>query len=55
MPRQRLVEQASHPAGKVLHQLPEFAELADRYGLTYGEPAWMDDIAQRYGLNRPSH
>ena len=37
------------------HELPEFAELADKYGLTYGTPAWMDDIVQRYGLNRPSH
>jgi hypothetical protein len=38
-----------------LHELPEFGELADKYGLTYGTPAWMDDIVQRYGLNRPSH
>ena len=50
-----LVEHANDPADKFLHELPEFAELADKYGLTYGTPAWMDDIAQRYGLNRPSH
>ena len=41
--------------GEVLHELPEFGELADKYGLTYGTPAWMDGIRQRYGLNAPSH
>ena len=41
--------------GKSLHELPEFGELADKYGLTYGDPEWMDDIVLRYGLNRPSH
>src|ERR1700733_7060219 len=41
--------------GKVLHGLPEFGELADKYGLTYGSPDWMEDIRQRYGLNAPSH
>ena len=39
----------------MLHELPEFAELADKYGLTYGYPDWMDDVATRYGLNPPSH
>jgi hypothetical protein len=43
------------PLGKVLHALPEFGELADKYGLTYGTPDWMDDIRQRYGLSLPSH
>ncbi len=46
---------ANGPAGKPLRELPEFGELADKYGLTYGSPAWMDDIAQRYGPNAPSH
>jgi mannose-6-phosphate isomerase-like protein (cupin superfamily) len=50
-----LVEHADDPVGTPLHELPEFGELADKYGLTYGSPAWMDDIAQRYGLNPPSH
>jgi hypothetical protein len=50
-----LVEHANDPLGKVLHELPEFGELADKYGLTYGTPDWMDDIRQRYGLNAPSH
>ncbi|OMC48259.1 cupin [Mycobacterium sp. IS-2888] len=40
---------------KSLHELPEFGELAEKYGLTYGDPEWMDDIARRYGLNSPSH
>lgn len=44
-----LVEHADDPVGKVLHELPDFGELADKYGLTYGSPGWMDDIAQRYG------
>jgi mannose-6-phosphate isomerase-like protein (cupin superfamily) len=50
-----LVEHADDPAGRMLHELPEFAELADKYGLTYGNPDWMDDIRRRYGLNPPSH
>jgi hypothetical protein len=39
-----LVEHANDPAGKALHELPEFGELADKYGLTYGNPDWMADI-----------
>jgi hypothetical protein len=50
-----LIEHVHDPAAKPLHELPEFGELADKYGLTYGSPEWMDDIAQRYGLNPPSH
>ncbi|WP_235852623.1 hypothetical protein [Mycobacterium interjectum] len=33
----------------------ELGELADKCGLTYGSPDWMDDIARRYGLNPSSH
>jgi hypothetical protein len=29
-----LVEHANDPLGKVLHELPEFGERADNYGLT---------------------
>lgn len=50
-----LLEHADDPAGRPLHELPESGEFADEYGLTYGSPEWMDDIAQRYGLNPPSH
>ncbi len=50
-----LVEHANDPAGPILHELPEFGALADKYGLTYGNPGWMDDIRQRYRLNPPSH
>ncbi|WP_377266964.1 cupin domain-containing protein [Peterkaempfera sp. SMS 1(5)a] len=32
-----------------------FNELAERYGLTYGHPDWLDDIVHRYGLNPPTH
>jgi quercetin dioxygenase-like cupin family protein len=34
---------------------PEFTELADKYGLTYGTPDWLDDVVERYGLQGPSH
>ncbi|OBA80220.1 cupin [Mycobacterium sp. 1164966.3] len=43
------------PVGRPLHELPEFGELAEKYGLTYGDPEWMDDIVRRYRLNPPSH
>jgi quercetin dioxygenase-like cupin family protein len=38
-----------------LHELPEFGELAEKYGLTYGTPDWMDDVVRRYGLKSPTH
>jgi hypothetical protein len=41
--------------GSHLHETPEFAALAAKYGLTYGSPDWMDDIVARYGLSAPSH
>jgi quercetin dioxygenase-like cupin family protein len=52
-----LTEHAGDKPGDApnLHELPEFNELAAKYGITYGDPEWMDDIVQRYGLNNPSH
>ena len=38
-----------------LHRLPEFTELAEKYGLVYGNPDWLDDVVRRYGLESPSH
>jgi len=32
-----------------------FAELAAKYGLTYGHPEWLDDIVRRYRLTPPTH
>jgi quercetin dioxygenase-like cupin family protein len=32
-----------------------FAELAAKYGLTYGHPDWLDDIVERYRLIPPTH
>ena len=32
-----------------------FAELASKYGLTYGHPDWLDDIVERYRLTPPTH
>lgn len=43
------------PPGHPLHELPDFIALADKYGVTYGNPDWMDDIIRRYDLNLPSH
>jgi mannose-6-phosphate isomerase-like protein (cupin superfamily) len=48
-----LVAHANDPAGQLFHELPEFGELARKYGLTYGTPDWLDDVVQRYGLNPP--
>ncbi|GIH28650.1 cupin [Acrocarpospora phusangensis] len=43
------------PAGMSLHETAEFTELAERYGLTYGDPDWLDDVVARYGLTPPTH
>jgi quercetin dioxygenase-like cupin family protein len=50
-----LVEHSADTATSNLHVLPEFQELADRYGLTYGTPDWLADIVTRYGLRSPTH
>ncbi|MDQ0381569.1 cupin domain-containing protein [Amycolatopsis thermophila] len=49
-----MTAQAGH-TGPGLREAPEFAELAAKYGLTYGAPDWLDDIVVRYGLNGPTH
>ncbi|WP_220039737.1 cupin domain-containing protein [Nonomuraea aridisoli] len=41
------------PTGVSVRETPEFAELAERYGLTYGTPDWLDDVVARYGLTHP--
>ena len=46
---------AAEPAPGPLHESPEFAELAEKYGLTYGTPDWLDDVVARYGLTPPTH
>jgi quercetin dioxygenase-like cupin family protein len=53
-----LAELLAGPAGDpatARHQLPEFVELAEKYGLTYGRPDWLADVVQRYGLTPPTH
>lgn len=50
-----LLVSVTPPAGTALHETPEFADLAARYGLTYGNPEWLDDIVARYGLTPPNH
>ncbi|WP_405590179.1 cupin domain-containing protein [Streptomyces sp. NBC_01190] len=43
------------PTAGSLHDTDEFTALATRFGLTYGEPDWLDDVINRYGLRRPTH
>ncbi|MGW4643935.1 cupin domain-containing protein [Sphaerisporangium sp. NPDC004334] len=50
-----LLASAERTPGVDLHQTREFTDLADRYGLTYGTPAWLPDIVARYHLTPPSH
>lgn len=50
-----LVAHVDDPGAPMLHELPEFGELAAKYGLSYGTPDWLDDVVGRYGLNRPTH
>ena len=50
-----LLATVTPPPGNALHETPEFADLAFRYGLTYGNPGWLDDIVARYGLTPPNH
>ena len=50
-----LTAHANDPAGQILHELPEFGELAEKYGLTFRTPDWLADVVQRYGLNAPTH
>lgn len=38
-----------------LHETAEFADLAKKYGLTYGTPDWLDDVVRRYGLSPATH
>lgn len=46
---------ATVKAGSPLHESAEFAELAKKYGLTYGTPDWLDDVVRRYGLSPATH
>lgn len=50
-----LSELLTSGTGTNLHETPEFAKLAAKYGLSYGSPEWMDGIVARYGLTPPSH
>jgi hypothetical protein len=38
-----------------LHESDAFAELAEKYHLTYGNPPWLDDVIARHGLTPPTH
>ena len=48
-----LLGSVTPPAGTPLHDTPEFVDLAARYGLSYGNPEWLDDVVARYGLTPP--
>jgi quercetin dioxygenase-like cupin family protein len=45
---------AGPTTGENLHEAPGFAELAAKYGLTYGRPDWLADVVARYGLLSPA-
>ncbi|MFC4033448.1 cupin domain-containing protein [Streptomyces polygonati] len=52
--------QGSDPSGGAAaasdrHETTEFEELATKYGLSYGNPDWLDDVVKRYDLTPPSH
>ena len=38
-----------------LHESDAFAELAEKYHITYGNPPWLEDVVARYGLKPPTH
>ena len=42
-------------AGANLHESDAFAKLAAKYGITYGNPDWLDNVVVRYGLKPPTH
>ena len=48
-------EVAAAKPGASLHESTEFTELAEKYGLTYGPPDWLDDVVRRYGLSPATH
>lgn len=51
-----LTSHAQEPGSGIdLHESPEFMQLAVKYGLTYHDPDWLDDVVARYGLTRPTH
>jgi quercetin dioxygenase-like cupin family protein len=45
---------AGAPAGS-LHETSAFADLAARYGMTYGAPDWLADVVARFRLRPPTH
>jgi hypothetical protein len=50
-----LASESAQRDGGPLHESAEFIDLATKYGLTYGTPDWLDEIAARYGLTGPTH
>jgi len=47
-------EAGSSSSGE-LHETDEFTALASRFGLTYGNPDWLDDVVERFHLRPPTH
>jgi quercetin dioxygenase-like cupin family protein len=48
-------ECAESKPGAPLHESAEFVDLAEKYGLTYETPDWLDDVVRRYGLSPATH
>ncbi len=50
-----LLTSGAADTGAPIHESADFAELAAKYGLTYGTPDWLDDVVRRYGLSSATH
>ncbi|WP_327287751.1 cupin domain-containing protein [Streptomyces sp. NBC_01198] len=48
-------KEAGSSSSDSLHGTDEFTALASRFGLTYGDPDWLDDVVKRYSLRPPTH
>jgi mannose-6-phosphate isomerase-like protein (cupin superfamily) len=50
-----LIASVARTSGMNVRETAEFAELAAKYGLTYGNPGWFDNVVTRYGLTSSTH
>ena len=48
-------QEADPPPPAVSMRPTHFTALAARFGLTYGNPDWLDDVVRRYDLRPPTH
>ena len=55
VPRMRESGDGAETPASTLHKTTAFAELAEKYGVTYGEPDWLADVIDRFHLTPPTH